>query len=173
MRAFSAPKAPNAKKRKLILIGDGAERKALEALAKGHDNISFLRRQSNEAVARLLQEARALIFPGEEDFGIVPLEAMAAGRPVLAYGRGGALETVKDGRTGLFFDEQTPESLNAAIDRLEANYADFDPQAISDWAKSFDVGIFERKLAEGIEAAYRAQHAPGADYHPLFAGAAT
>ena len=148
-RADLAVRAFNASGRKLLVIGDGEDRKNLEALAQG--NITFLRRQDDADVARLLQGARGLVFPGEEDFGIVPLEAMAAGRPVVAYGRGGALETVKEGLAGRFFAEQTPESLNAALDRLEANYSDSDPEAISRWAAGFDVSVFERRLAECIE----------------------
>jgi glycosyltransferase involved in cell wall biosynthesis len=147
-RADVAVRAFNASGRRLLIIGEGAERPRLEALARR--NISFLGRRSDEETACLLREARALVFPGEEDFGIVPLEAMSAGRPVVAYGRGGALETVKEGVTGLFFDEPTPESLNAAIQRLEENYAAFDPQTVADHAAAFDVAVFERRMRERI-----------------------
>ncbi|MDR2489462.1 MAG: glycosyltransferase [Desulfovibrio sp.] len=143
-----AVRAFNDSGRGLLVIGEGEQRRKLEKLARG--NIVFMGRQSDAAVARLLAESRGLIFPGEEDFGIVPLEAMAAGRPVLAYAGGGALETIRNGVTGLFFEEQTPQSLNAAIDRLEAEPRAFSPERISNWAAGFDVSVFERKLADYI-----------------------
>jgi glycosyltransferase involved in cell wall biosynthesis len=149
-RADIAVRAFNASGRPLLIIGEGEERRRLEAAAQG--NITFLGRREDAMLPRLLQEARGLIFPGEEDFGIVPLEAQSAGRPVVAYGRGGALETVREGVTGLFFAQPTPESLNMAVDRLEANYTDFAPEVISGHAAAFDVSVFERKLAAHVEA---------------------
>ncbi|MDR2504043.1 MAG: glycosyltransferase [Deltaproteobacteria bacterium] len=148
-RADLAVRAFNSSGRRLEIIGEGSQLPRLKALARR--NIVFHGRLGDAETVRLLQEVRALIFPGEEDFGLTPLEAMSAGRPVVAYGRGGALETVKDGVTGLFFSEQTPESMNAAIDRLEANYAAFVPQVISEHAAAFDVSVFERKLTNHIE----------------------
>jgi glycosyltransferase involved in cell wall biosynthesis len=147
-RADLAIRAFNATGRKLVIVGDGGQRGYLQSIAGS--NIEFCLRQSDAEVVRLLAGARALVFPGEEDFGIVPLEAMSAGRPVVAYSRGGSLETVTDCITGLFFDEPTPDSLNAAIDRLEARYGDFEPKVISDWAASFDVSVFEQRLARHI-----------------------
>ena len=76
--------------------------------------------RSNEEIRDLYRACRLLLFPGEEDFGIVPLEAQACGRPVVAYGRGGALETILDGRTGVFFSEQTETALLAAVERAAA-----------------------------------------------------
>lgn len=103
--------------RPLIVIGDGEERRRLQKVAKS--NITFLGRASFDDLKWHLARCRALIFPGEEDFGIVPLEAQAAGRPVIALARGGALETVVDQETGLFFDEPTAVALNGAIARFE------------------------------------------------------
>ena len=143
-RTDLAVQAFNVSGRQLVVIGDGEDAHRLRAMAK--PNIHFASRQDDASVVRLLGESRGLIFPGEEDFGIVPLEAMACGRPVVAYGRGGALETVQDGVTGVFFQEQTPEALNEAVERLENNYNHFDTQTIADRAASFDVREFERKL---------------------------
>ena len=92
----------------------------------------------------------ALLFPGVEDFGIVPLEVMASGRPVIAYARGGALETVVDGRTGLLFHEQTTESMADAIRRFEAAEPSFDAQALRTHARSFDTAVFRARMAELI-----------------------
>jgi glycosyltransferase involved in cell wall biosynthesis len=108
-----AIEAFNANGKLLVVIGDGDDRKHLEAIAK--PNITFLGKASFESLKSHVARCRALIFPGEEDFGIVPLEVQAAGRPVIAYAKGGALETVIDGKTGVFFREPSSESLNAAI----------------------------------------------------------
>jgi len=103
--------------RKLVVIGDGPEKARLRALAG--PGVRFLGWQSDEALKEYYRSARALVFPGEEDFGIVPVEAQACGLSVVAFGRGGALETVDPGKTGVFFDDATPESLEDAIQRLE------------------------------------------------------
>jgi glycosyltransferase involved in cell wall biosynthesis len=91
---------------------------------------------------------RALVFPGEEDFGIVPVEVMACGRPVIAYGRGGALDTVVEGISGILFYDQSVSALNAAIDRFEETpELVADPDTIRTLAKSFDVDVFKDKFA--------------------------
>lgn len=97
----------------LIIIGDGPERSRLENKAK--QNIKFLGRQPDNIVVNYLQRCKLFIFPGEEDFGIAPVEAMACGKPIIAYKKGGVLETVKEGITGIFFPEATSDSLNEAI----------------------------------------------------------
>lgn len=107
----------NALGRKLVIIGDGPERAALQRLAKA--NVSFLGQQPDEVLADHLSRCRGLVFAGQEDFGIVPVEAQAAGAPVVALRRGGVRETVVDGRTGLLYDEPTPAALAAAVRELE------------------------------------------------------
>lgn len=135
--------------RRLVIIGDGEESRALSRRAG--DNIEMMGWQPAEVLADHYARCRALIFPGEEDFGIVPIEAMASGRPVIAYRKGGALETVVEGTTGLFFDEQTPESLIDAVERYETQTAEFDPEAIADHARSFDRSVFKRRMRETID----------------------
>ncbi len=135
--------------RKLIVIGDGAEKENLEKLAKGNENIKFLGRVSDEEVKKYMGECKALLFPGEEDFGIVPVEAQACGRPVIAYGKGGALDTVVDGKTGVFFHEQTVESVKEAILKFET--MTFDKQEIRNHAMQFDEEEFRKKIMEVVE----------------------
>ncbi len=100
----------------LKVVGDGPDLRKLKRIAK--DNIEFLGRVNNSELKILYSEAKALIFPAEEDFGIIPVEAQACGVPVIAYRRGGALETIVEGETGLFFDKQTEEALSSAIDKF-------------------------------------------------------
>jgi len=107
----------------LLIAGRGTLESELRAVAPA--NVEFLGWVSDEELRRLYRSCRALVFPGQEDFGIVPVEAQACGRPVVAYGKGGALETVLDGRTGVFFSEPTAESLAAAVIRAENTR--FDP----------------------------------------------
>ena len=103
--------------RKLIVVGEGPDRKRLEGMAGS--TITFKGWMSDEDVQHLVQRSRGLIFPAEEDFGIAPVEAQAAGKPVIAYARGGALETVIEGKTGCFFHERTAEALQDALQRAE------------------------------------------------------
>ena len=134
-------------KRPLWIVGDGPERQRL-AKAAG-PSVRFLGNVGQDQLARLYAGARFFVLPGEEDFGIAAVEAQAAGRPVLALGRGGALETVVDGRTGVFFDQPTVESLLlgiAAIDRLQP-----DPIGIHEEARRFDVARFGPELERAIE----------------------
>ena len=141
--------------RRLKVVGKGPELERLRAMAG--DRVEFLGWQPDEALPELYAKARAFIFPGEEDFGITPLESMASGRPVIAYGRGGALETVTDlddpqGRTptGVFFQRQDVESLKEAMLRLEQMQDRFDPQALSAHAREFDTPVFMAKMIEII-----------------------
>ena len=131
-------------RRKLVIIGEGAQKDWLQSIAE--DNIEFLGRKDDHVVRDYLEHCRALIFPGEEDFGIVPVEAMAAGKPVLAYGKGGVLESVQAGVSGEFFHEPTPQSLEDGLARLMANEPHYDPQTIRSTAERFDTEVFVKKI---------------------------
>jgi glycosyltransferase involved in cell wall biosynthesis len=154
--AFNRLKLP------LKIAGEGPLRKRLEKLAQ--PNIEFLGWVSDEAIATLYASCQALIFPGEEDFGIVPLEAQASGRPVIAYGKGGALETVLPlaaelGRpTGIFFQESTAESLIMAVRAFQKNSHRFDPAAIRDQACRFSRDRFKVQIRDYLAARSR-EHA--------------
>ena len=138
--------AYNRNGRKLKVVGTGTEYAALKAVAG--PTIEFLGWQSDADLLDLYRRCRLLVFPGEEDFGIVPLEAQACGRPVVAYGRGGALETVKEGVSGVFFNQQTPESLLAAIATCAAQT--WNPEAIRTHAEAFSNQAFINGIDESI-----------------------
>ena len=131
----------------LIVIGGGGEGDKLRAMAG--PTIRFLGGGlSDEEVRGYYLRAKAFLFPGEEDFGITPVEAQSAGTPVLAFGRGGACETVLDGKTGLLFDEQTPESLEACIQKFETEGVAYPPQQIREHSRSFSEQRFEDELRD-------------------------
>ena len=148
-RVDIAVEAFNRLGKKLIVIGEGSQYAALARAAC--PNISFLGRIDDQTLREHYASCRALIFPGEEDFGIVPLEAMAAGRPVLAFARGGATETVVSGLSGLLFNEQTPESLIDAVRRFEASEASFDPARIAAHAAGFAKARFKERFMSFID----------------------
>ena len=130
-----------------IIGGPDATVKKLAAQAKG--NVKLLGKLPFEELKSYMARAKALIFPGEEDFGLVPVEAMAAGRPVIAYGRGGALDTVIDRKTGLLFKEQSVEAIVDAVERFEAEGLDrLDPAALVRHTARFDEAAFRRGMAE-------------------------
>lgn len=129
--------------RPLVVIGSGADA-ALKRRAG--PSITFLDSVDNETMAHYFRTCRALLFPGVEDFGIVPLEVMASGRPVIAFARGGATETVIDGKTGLFFHEQTAESLTGAIERFEASETLYRPDTIQAHAANYRTPVFRDTL---------------------------
>ena len=131
--------------KKLVVIGDGSARGALESLA--NKNVDFLGFLSDKEVTEYIQNCQAFIFPGEEDFGITPIEAMACGKPVLAYRKGGLLETVKEGETGEFFNEHTVESMEDALGRLLLNYKFYKPTEIRKHAEKFS----EKKFKDHME----------------------
>jgi glycosyltransferase involved in cell wall biosynthesis len=147
----------------LVIIGDGRDRAALEASANA--NVRFLGRLSNAELTKWMAGARAFIFPGEEDFGITPLEAASAGVPVIAYGAGGALDTVIEGQTGIFFNEPTSESLSRAVQRFESIY--FDKERIHHHATLFDEDVFKNRIKEWVEESYTIHHASLTQPHPL------
>lgn len=141
----------------LVVIGEGEQAAELRALAR--DNVQLLGRQPFEVIREHLETCRALVFPGVEDFGIVPVEAMAAGAPVVAFGRGGALETVRDGITGCLFHEQSAEALKAAVLRIEDGALSFDPMAAHAHAQRFDAAHFQREMRALIDGALASQAA--------------
>jgi glycosyltransferase involved in cell wall biosynthesis len=130
--------------RRLIVIGDGPDRKRLENLAD--DRIEFLGRQPDKIVNYYAARCRALLFPGEEDFGMAPLEANAAGRPVIAYRAGGAVETVEENVTGVFFDQPTSVSLAEAIEKFEG--LRFDQYTLRRHAEKFDRSVFTFRVLQ-------------------------
>lgn len=142
--------------RKLRIAGTGPEEARLKKLARTAD-VSFLGEMTTEALWQEYAECRALLFAADEDFGMVPLEAQACGRPVIAYGAGGSLETVRgldgaEGATGIYFREQTVESVMDGILRFEAADAAqaFDPAVARRWAEGFSTPVFLRKVREFV-----------------------
>jgi len=148
-RADLAIDAFNQMGKRLVVIGTGEEAARLKSRAG--PTIEFTGRASHEDLQRHLQRCRALIFPGEEDFGIVPVEAMACGTPVIAYGRGGVLDTVVGGVTGLFFREQSVPSLCDAVIEFEDRSGEFDRARIVDHARRFASQHFMQKFREMME----------------------
>jgi glycosyltransferase involved in cell wall biosynthesis len=146
-RVDLAIEAANRLGRRLLIVGDGAERARLESLAG--PTVRFLGWLPDEEVADLYARCRGFLFGGLEDFGIAPVEAQAAGRPVVAYGRGGATETVIDGVTGVHFAEQTVESLIEGILQLER--LNLDPTICRRNAERFDRSEFRRRLMRSID----------------------
>lgn len=142
-----AIEACNRLHRPLIVAGDGPEREALERIAG--ETVKFVGRVDDAQLRELYKNARALLFPSYEDYGIVPLEAQASGLPVLAYGNGGALETILKNETGLFFPDQNANSLTDCILSFETR--DFDPARIREWASQFDGTNFIKKIRTFVE----------------------
>jgi glycosyltransferase involved in cell wall biosynthesis len=155
-RVDLAIQACNVMKRRLKIIGKGQEEARLRNLAG--PTVEFLGWQPDSVVRDHYARCRALLFPGEEDFGIVPLETMACGKPVVAYGRGGALETVvplaapgttsqaTQAPTGLFFFTQSVESLIEAMETCERRRTEFDPHAIRNHVATFDRRLFKERM---------------------------
>ncbi|PEN12982.1 glycosyl transferase family 1 [Longibacter salinarum] len=138
--------------KELVVIGDGPEMKKIEKLAG--PNVTLLGYQPDEAVEYYMQNARAFVFAAEEDFGIVPVEAQACGTPVIAYGRGGALETIVPGQTGIFFQEQDVAHLKNAIDDFEAVEDRLDPETIRANAERFSPQVFRDAFTRAVNRAY-------------------
>lgn len=136
--------------RPLVVIGDGPERHRIEAIverAGPATKVTLLGEQPTAVVADHLSRCRALIFAADEDFGIVPVEAMAAGAPVVALGRGGACETVVDGETGVWFEDQSVAGVQAGITRFEAIEGELDPSRCRERAERFSKPRFQRELS--------------------------
>ena len=128
--------------------------KKIKRLASGHKNIELLGHQPDNIVKDYMQKAKAFIFAAREDFGIVPVEAQACGTPVIAYGKGGATETVVDGKTGIFFKEQTMESLKEAVERFEKSRGKFSPIDIRKNAERFSKDRFKNEFRQFVEDKY-------------------
>ncbi len=133
----------------LHIVGAGPEGRALRRLAG--PTIRFLGRLPDAQVAQEYARCRALIFPGEEDFGLTPVECMASGRPVVAYGRGGALETVTAGKTGVFFEEQTPEAVMEALQAVATMRVV--PELLQAEAFRFDTSVFAQRMRDFVSRA--------------------
>ncbi|HEX8974554.1 MAG TPA: glycosyltransferase [Patescibacteria group bacterium] len=133
----------------LVVIGTGQQEKYLRKIAK--DNVNILGWQNDATVRKYMEKATGFIFPCEDDFGIAPVEAMSCGVPVLAYRKGGALETVQEGVTGEFFDAQTPEVLSDGVRRFMLNKDKYDKENIKKRGQEFSKERFEKEIMEYID----------------------
>lgn len=141
---------------RLIVVGKGPDEAKLQRAA--NSTIEFVGWKNDDELTRLYAGCKALVFPGEEDFGIVPLEAMACGKPVIAFGKGGVLETVQDGISGVFFSKQSVEALENALTHAASMH--FDPQKIRDRALQFSRDIYKDKMKKLIAQKIEAHFAP-------------
>lgn len=135
--------------KKLIIIGDGPEEKSLKKNATS--NIECLGYQPFYTVKEMLEQAKAFVFAAEEDFGIVLVEALACGTPVIAFKKGGALETIKDGINGILYESQTSDAIIDAIKQFEKNENKFDSASISKTSARFSRAIFEKNIKAFVE----------------------
>ena len=133
----------------LKIVGKGPEKERLQKLAEGAPWIEFLGRLSDEELKKVYGKARAFVFAGEEDFGIVPVEAMAAGRPVVAYNKGGVTESVKEGVAGAFFAEQTVESLAEVLEKFDEKQ--YNSVHVREQAERFTKQVFQDRMRKIIE----------------------
>jgi glycosyltransferase involved in cell wall biosynthesis len=138
--------AANRLKLPLVVAGDGPERKSLEQMAG--PTVTFVGRVGDEDLNQIMGEAKALIFPGEEDFGIVPVEMQATGRPVIAFGRGGVLDTVVPGETGWLFAEQSVDAVVEAVQK--ADQIAWDPARIRQQAERFRPDVFREQFRRAV-----------------------
>lgn len=139
--------------KKLVVIGGGPNLETYRKLAK--DNVTVMGYQPFDVLKDKMQHAKAFVFAADEDFGMIPIEAQSCGTPVIAYGHGGSLETVNGGKTGLFFNEQTPEAIVEAVNRFEAMGSQpFAPADCRQWAEGFSEERFKREIKEFVEEKY-------------------
>lgn len=145
--------------KKLVVIGDGPEAEKIKKIADNFSNIQYLGFQEMPVMQEYMQKARAFVFAAEEDFGIIPVEAQACGTPVIAFGKGGALETVigyQEGQldipaTGVFFDEQSVPSICAAVEKFETVYDKILPMNCRKHAESFSNDVFHEKIIASVK----------------------
>ena len=128
----------------LVIIGDGGEMGRLRKMAKS--NVTFLGRLSDEEIADYYSRAKAFVFCGEEDFGITPVEAQASGTPVIAYGRGGVLDTMVDGKSGIYFHESTVQSFIAAVQQFEEHGVKYTVEELQVHAEKFSLKRFQQEI---------------------------
>lgn len=139
--------------KKLVVIGGGPNLEAYRKLAK--DNVTVMGYQPFNVLKEKMQHAKAFVFAADEDFGMIPIEAQSCGTPVIAYGHGGSLETVNGGKTGLFFNEQTPEAIVEAVNKFESMGSQpFVPADCRQWAEGFSEERFKREIKEFVEEKY-------------------
>jgi glycosyltransferase involved in cell wall biosynthesis len=141
-----AVKAFSKNGRRLIVVGDGPDRQHIQSLAAS--NVEFKGRVSREEVRSYMMNAYAVVFPGFEDFGITPVEANACGKPVLAFGAGGALESIISGKTGLFFSAQEPDSVNEAL--LKFEQIDWNAELCAENARRFSEERFAEEMSSFV-----------------------
>jgi glycosyltransferase involved in cell wall biosynthesis len=140
--------------KKLVVIGGGPDLETYRKLAKS--NIELMGYQPLDVLTERMQHAKAFVFAADEDFGMIPIEAASCGTPVIAYGHGGSLETVSDGKTGLFFKEQTVEAVMEAVNRFESlGEQPFSPRACRQWAEGFSEERFKQEIKEFVEQKYK------------------
>ena len=134
--------------KKLVILGEGPDYKKIKAITG--KNIEFVGYQEGDKLSEYMQKAKAFVFAAEEDFGIMVVEALSSGTPVIAFNKGGATETIKNNVNGILFNEQSVESIMQAINDFEKIENSFDSISLSDYAKQFDRKIFEEKLNKFI-----------------------
>jgi glycosyltransferase involved in cell wall biosynthesis len=141
--------------RRLVVIGEGPDEERVRAAARGAPNVAVLGRQPEDVLVDHMRRARAFVFAAQEDFGIAPVEAQACGTPVIAFGRGGALESVRGepgaGQTGVFFHEQSVPAIAEAVARFEAVAHRIRPEACRESALRFSAEAFRARLREVVE----------------------
>lgn len=135
--------------KRLVVIGDGPDYKKIKRMAT--KNVEMIGYQSFEVLKSHMSKAKAFVFAAEEDFGIIPVEAQAAGTPVIAYGRGGSTETVIEGKTGLFFYQQTPEAIIKAVREFEQTGNEFDTEIIRENSRRFSADCFRQQFKQYME----------------------
>jgi len=140
--------------KELFIIGDGPDKEKIEKVASESSNVTYLGYQDSDVLKDYMMRAKAFVFAAEEDFGIVPLEAQACGTPVIAFGKGGALDTVLDGKTGIYFMEQTTSSIIDAVKTFENNNELWSASEIRKHAESFSTDVFKQNFSQFVKSKY-------------------